>query len=198
MWKRDGACEKAKRQHAKVAKEALKENILKLWYWNTNGLSTLDKQLRIAEVMERESIDIMCLDEIHFRKGSNVSLAVFSDWTQYYMERGYVDKHGGGKMILVSNRVNHIMWEPQGGDAWKNNERGWVLVHNKGVRIAGCTVYMAAEVSTNTGNKDWNDQMYGHLTAEVQSLTRDGYKIMILGDMNGHIGNAYDGIPGNH
>ena len=57
---------------------------------------------------------------------------------------------------------------------------------------------MAAEVSTNTGYKDWNDQMYGHLTAEVQSLTRDGYKIMIIGDMKGHIGNAHDGIPDNH
>ena len=81
------------------------------------------------------------------------------------MERGYVDKHGGGKMILVSNRVIHIRWDPQGGDAWVSNERGWVLVHNKEARIAVCTVYLAAEVSSNTGYKDWNDQIYGHLTA---------------------------------
>ena len=57
---------KTERTSPPSGKKALKEDTLKLCYWNTNGLSTLDKQLRIAEVMERESIDIKCLDETHF------------------------------------------------------------------------------------------------------------------------------------
>ena len=39
--------------------------------------------------------------------------------------------------------------------------------------------------------------MYLMLTAEVQCLKQQGYKILGLGDMNGHIGNGPDGIEGN-
>ena len=55
---------------------------LKLCYWNCNVLSCVLKQQQIAEVMEEEQIDIMMVDETHFRLGANNDLSVFSPWTQ--------------------------------------------------------------------------------------------------------------------
>ena len=56
---------------------------LKLCYWNCNGLSCVLKQQQIAEEMDEEQIDVMMVDETHFRLGSNNDLSVFGPWTQY-------------------------------------------------------------------------------------------------------------------
>ena len=40
------------------------------------------------------------MDETHFWFGANNDLSIFSSWTQYYRERSYDDKNGGGKMRI--------------------------------------------------------------------------------------------------
>ena len=173
------------------------DQILKLCYWNCNGLGCVIKQQQIKDAMEENHIDIMFADETHFRQGANNDLSVFKPWTQYYKERGFGEKNGGGKMILVSNRINHMPWVPDKVPTWVENERSWIRVHNQGMRLAVCTVYMAAEVIGNTAYQDWNISLYGYLSNEIRALESEGYGCILMGDFNGHIGCPPDGIEGN-
>ena len=168
---------------------------LKLCYWNCNGLGCVLKQQEIAEVMEEEQIDLMFVDETHFRFDANNDLSVFSPWTQYYRERNYGDKNGGGKMVLVSDRIIHSPWSPVNTEPWVDNERTWIIIHN--LHLAICSVYMAAEVASSTAYKDWNRELYGCIGNEISSLEQDGYGCIVIGDFNAHIGDAPEGIPGN-
>ena len=168
---------------------------LKLCYWNCNGLGCVLKQQQIAEVMEGEQIDLMLVDETHFRFGANNDLSAFSPWTQYYRERNFGDKNGGGKMVLISDRIVHSPWSPENTEPWVENERTWIIIHN--LRLAICSVYMAAEVAGGTTYKDWNRELYGCIGNEISSLEQDGYGCIVIGDFNAHIGDAPEGIPGN-
>ena len=76
-------------------------------------------------------------------------------------------------MILVSNRIIHMPWVPDKVPTWVENERSWIRVHNQGMRLAVCTVYMAAEVIGNTAYQDWNISLYGYLSNEIRARVRD-------------------------
>ena len=72
-----------------------------------------------------------------------------------------------------------------------------MLIHNNDCKIAVCSVYMAAEV---TGNRDfvtWNDCLYSSIQGELRGLELKGYKCMIIGDLNAHVGVPLEGIEGN-
>ena len=59
------------------------EFVVKLCYWNANGICSLKNQWKhshIAEVMKSEAIDIMMVDETHLRYNNQVDLSVFSGW----------------------------------------------------------------------------------------------------------------------
>ena len=115
-----------------------------------------------------------------------------------YLERGMGLKKGGGKLILRSERLNCLIWNPEvEGSDWICSERVWVLVHNNNCKLAICSVYMAAEVTANNEFMAWIDTMYEALQGEVRSRTKDGYLCMIVGDMNAHVGSTPDGIEGN-
>ena len=146
---------------------------LKVTYWNCNGLSCAIKQQQIQDVMEEEMRDIMFVEETHFRESANNDLSAFRQWTQCYKERKFGEKIGSGKMILISNRVNHSQWVPDGAPEWIDNIRNWVRVHNRGMRLA-VSVYLAFEVIGNTAYQDWNMMMYGHLLNQVQCLESEG------------------------
>ena len=173
------------------------DQTLKLCYWNCNGLGCVIKQQQIKDAMEEEQIDIMFVDKTHFRQGANNDLSVFKPWTQYYKERGLGEKNGGGKIILVANRINHMPWVPDKAPAWVKNECSWIRVHNQGMRLAICTVYMAVEIIENTAYQDWNIALYGYLANEIRALESEGYGCILMGDFSGHVGCPPKGIEGN-
>ena len=173
------------------------DQTLKLCYWNCNGLGCVIKQQQIKDAMEEEQIDIMFVDKTHFRQGANNDLSVFKPWTQYYKERGLGEKNGGGKIILVANRINHMPRVPDKAPAWVKNECSWIRVHNQGMRLAICTVYMAAEIIENTAYQDWNIALYGYLANEIRALQSEGYGCILMGDFSGHVGCPPKGIEGN-
>ena len=156
MRQRSASRAKAWLKKKKVLPEATTP--LRLCYWNCNGLGCVLKQQQIAEVMEGEQIDLMLVDETHFRFSANNDLSAFSPSTQYYRERNYGDKNGRGKMVLVSDRIVHSPWSPENAAPWVENERTWIIIHN--LRLAICLVYMAAEVAGATSYKDWNREPY--------------------------------------
>jgi len=133
------------------------------------------KQQQIKDAMEEERIDIMFVDETHFRQGANNDLSVFKP--QYYKEQGFGEKNGGGKMILVSNRINHMPWVPDKMLTWVENV-------GSGMRLAVCTVYMATGVIGNTAYQDWNISLYRYLANEIRALESEGNGCILMGDFN--------------
>ena len=59
-----------------------------------------------------------------------------------------------------------------------------------------CTVYVACQYEDDR-NSNWNQILYSCLREEQAELRGKGYRILIIGDMNGHIGCDNVGIAGN-
>ena len=49
----------------------------------------------------------------------------------------------------------------------------------------------------NNDYKTWNDMIYAELDRELEVLENDGYKCVIVGDLNAHVGLPPQGIEGN-
>ena len=59
---------------------------------------------------------------------------------------------------------------------------------------------MVAEVLSKKDFSSWNDIIYSHIQSELALLEGEGYKCIIIGDMNAHIGSPTEsriGISGN-
>ena len=197
--KRAGARAKRLRLRSKPASEQATTGFnLKLAYWNCNGISSLSKQQEIVDALNSKELDLVFIDETHLRKGTNVDMSVFAPWSPIFTERDFNMKTGGGKLILKSDRVNCSEWTTTGTDNdWINSERSWLLVHSGGCKLAICSVYMAAEVTANNDFVAWNDCLYSSIQGELKGFQQTGYKCMIIGDMNAHVGDMPEGIVGN-
>ena len=182
----------------KMSKSGSNGGILKCVYWNANGLHCLCKQQELIDLMEQELLDVVMVDETHFKKNSNLDLSAFDVYSPICIERGFGDKQGGGKMVLFSKKFQTIKWLPSiDENEWVNNERVWILIQNSLCKVAICSVYMACESPINPGFKTWNDIIYSEIGKELKILEKDGYKCAIVGDLNAHVGVPPRGIEGN-
>lgn len=46
--------------------------------------------------------------------------------------------------------------------------------------------------------KAWNTELYVMIQNEMETIKNEGFNCIILGDLNGHVGNDDQGIEGNH
>ena len=72
-----------------LKKSGSNANILKCVYWNANGMHCLCKQQEVIDLMETESIDLLMIDETHFKKDSNIDLTAFSNYSPIFIERNF-------------------------------------------------------------------------------------------------------------
>ena len=172
---------------------------IKLAYWNANGLqSNLEKKINILEAIEKEDLDIVFVSETHLRMGNQEDLSVFNGLNIITRERMQMDKGGGGLMAIVKPTLNFLEWEPQEQQFPEiAKEKLWILIHEGIDKIAVCAVYLAAQVPGTADFVDWNTKLYSVLQIEMRVLMEKGYKCLLVGDFNGHIGNGLDGIEGN-
>ena len=112
MGKTNGARAKAHRLGLAAAK-AVMSTPLRICYWNCNGIASLCKQQEIADAMERERLDLLFVDETHLKRGSNEDMSLIDPWNPIYLERGMGLKKGGGKLVLRSERLNCLIWNPE-------------------------------------------------------------------------------------
>ena len=79
-----------------------------------------------------------------------------------------------------------------------NNERVWVTVDSLQSRTAILAVYVGCQYPDDR-NAEWNENLYLVLRQEVTKLRSEGYRIVFLGDMNGHVGSVLgQGVVGNN
>ena len=174
-------------------------NSIAIGFWNANGFKSQQKQEDVMDIMRSSGTDLFCIVETHMRKGANEDMSTLSGVKIHSKERGFVDKKGGGIMVLAEEGLNHIPWEHQ-DDLFPElaTEKQWILIHEGGVKLAVCFVYVAAEVAGTEGFKEWNVKLYASLQKDWDFLIRVGYECLLLGDLNGHVGNGGNGIEGNH
>ena len=170
---------------------------INLVHWNINGLLRDDNIEHLAEVLVSENIDICLLNETHLKYGYNDDLSAFNPFTVYSKERTFGSKKGGGIMTIVRPGLNHSRWDP--GLVmfpYLDAERAWILIHEGDSKIAVCAVYCAAEVLD--GNcRAWNFDLFAMIKYEIETIKADGFECLIVGDLNGHVGNDNEGIPNN-
>ena len=113
------------------------------------------------------------------------------------------DRDGGG--IAVYTRMSEgILFKQHKPDiaeqdnAFVNSERIWVTVQSQSSKTAICGLYLGCQYGDDRyGN--WNDTIYQVVQQEAFALRSQGFRIVYLGDFNGHIGNnpRDGGILGN-
>ena len=113
------------------------------------------------------------------------------------------DRNGGGILVytriaegLVFKEHNPEIVNP--AHSFVNNERKWVKIDSINSKTALCGVYMGFQSSTDKHGL-WNDSIYEVLCSEISDLKKDGYRILMLGDFNGHVGReGVHGVNGNN
>ena len=136
-------------------------------------------------------VDVCLIDETHLILGN-----AGPQWV-YSKARLILEKKGRGKLMIIRNGINHMVWKP--GlvmHPYLNSERAWILIHENNAKIAIWSVYMAAEVLYNEFLV-WNKELNAMIKVEMETIQHKGYKVILIGDFNGHVGNDEDGITGN-
>ena len=189
--------EKEKQRRLKNARTI--NDLITIGFWNANGFKSQQKQEDVMGIMRSSRTDLFCIVETHMRKGANEDMSALSGVKVHSKERGFVDKKGGGIIVLAEGGLNHIHWEHQ-EELFPElaTEKQWILIHEGGVKLAVCFVYVAAEVAGTEGFKEWNVKLYASLQKDWDFLIRLGYECLMLGDLNGHVGDGVNEIEGNH
>ena len=148
--------------------------------------------------MINEDLDILFISETHLRAGNQEDLSMLTEYNMITMGRSYGEKGGGGMMAVTNPNLNYMIWESTDERCPElSKEKMWILIHEGNSKGVVGAVYMAAQVPDNDAFIDWNMKLYGMLEHDMRTLSQKGYKCIILGDFNGHVGNGENGILDN-
>ena len=73
-------------------------------------------------------------------------------------------------------------------------ERQWYVLTLRNTRYAIVNTYLAFE---NIKNREWNEDLVGMLSKEALTMQLDGFKVIIVGDLNAKLGNDFKGALRN-
>ena len=181
----------------------VKQN-LSIGLLNVDGYSEQAKW-DIGKTLERKSPDLCIILETK-RRREEIAMPV--DFEGYdVLERRRSDAagdKGGGGILMYTRNTNGLDFKeykpkvlnPDHG--FVNNERMWVTIDSLRQKTAICGVYMGFQANDDR-HGEWNDIIYQVLRSEVRDLRQAGYRVILKGDFNGHVGNIINkGIVGNH
>ena len=181
---------------------ACKENELTIMNLNANGLSETSVH-DLINAAEARNVKVIAVTESHFRLEQNIIHHDIPGFNKFEARRSNVseDKVGGGIVIycrtdgplfkLHSPAIKNPM------SAFVNNERLWVLCETQSYKTAICCVYMGCHYDDGR-HEVWNQLIYATISEEQNDLRRKGFRVCIVGDLNGHIGAVPGiGIAGN-
>ena len=144
----------------------------------------------LLETKRRLEDDCLCLDVPGY------------DVTEHRRSDLAGDKGGGG-LALFTRKVDGLVFKDYDPDldpdhAFVRSERAWKTVQSVQGKTVICSVYAGFQAPDDRHGY-WNESLYSVLKAEVATLRRDGYRVVLLGDFNCHVGDTEGvGIAGNH
>lgn len=190
---------------AKPKESALdRRKFVRLGCLNVNGWSEQSK-FDVLAAIEAKNIDVFSLVETHARREDKETLKIPGfEVFQCKRQEATRDKKGGGIACLVrkSTGVKFKKLSPNIPRAdlnYVSNERLWITYQSQHGKTAICTVYLGFNASDGR-HLNWNKGILEVLTEEVRDLRESGYRVILQGDFNSHVGAdlQHGGIPGNH
>ena len=176
---------------------------LKTCFLNVDGLNDVTFE-DIKNTVDLKKPDMVFLVETKRRCESTNNDINIPDYTLHEACRSDIanDKDGGGIAVFtkVSDGIVFKRYTPDIPDphaAFVANERVWITVESQACKTAVCGLYMGCQFGDDR-NCDWNNTIYQTLQHESFALRSKGYRVVFLGDFNGHVGdNIGEGVPGN-
>lgn len=177
---------------------------LKLGMLNVDGC-TRDTFADVKDVLLRKKMDMCILLETKRRiEEDDDSLAIPGyDLTEVRRSDMAGDKGGGG-ICFYMRKADGLLFGDYDPDildpdhAFVRNERVWKTVESLHGKTAVCAVYAGFQAPDDR-NQYWNDSLYSVLRTEVADLRKRGFRVVLMGDFNGHVGNCPNGgIVGNN
>ena len=196
---------KSKIQQRAGLEEGSKKSALKIGLLNVDHLSMASFHDVVATIQTEEPDVVFLLETFRTVEDSHedVDIPQYKSFEALRSEAAE-DKAGGGIIAFckTSEGLNMSRYEPEidtPDEQFVKNERIWVTVQNDlKKKTAICGVYMACQTSGDE-YREWNELMYSRLRKEVASLQTKGFRVVMIGDFNGWVGNnlGEGGIPGN-
>ena len=171
---------------------------------NVEGWSEQSK-LDVLSAIEAKNLDIFSLLETKKRVEDKAKLKIPGfDIFECRREDARNDKKGGGIACLVRKSSGVLVKEhlPDIGQPelkYVSAERLWLTYGSQQGKTALCTVYLGFN-HTDDRHLKWNEGIFTVLSDEIRDLRERGFRILLQGDFNCHVGSnlAQGGIPGNN
>ena len=198
---------KMRNKHAKLRESfgtIQTKNVLRCSLLNVNGLSEASLA-NVETVVGSEKPDIVILLETKRRaeeSGIDISVPGYSVH-ESRRSNNAGDRDGGG-IAVYTKLGDGIIFKHHQPDihnqahAFVNSERLWITLDSRTSKTAVCGLYLGCQYSDDR-HGTWNDAIYTVIQQEAFTLRSKGYRVLYLGDFNGHVGNnpLHGGIPGN-
>ena len=198
-----GETQKKRKQFVTRAGFDQKDNLL-LGLINCDGLSTAT-WLEIKSSVELRHLDLVFILETKRREEEVREPLDIAGYVSIENLRSNEneDKGGGGIAVLCKQKDGLVfsVYNPDITDKqcmFVRKERQWVVITSEVRKTAVCGLYLGCQNSSDSHGL-WNDLIYLQVQSEIIKLRQDGFRIILLGDFNAHIGAVLgQGIPGNH
>ena len=179
-----------------------RRRLLRLGCLNADGWKQ-QTEFDVLAAIEAKNLDVFSVNETHFRKGDKKLKVPGFTVFECRRDEGRHDKKGGGVACLVRNSMGVVFkkFSPQISKPALNyvdSERLWVTYQSQQGKSAICSLYLGFNAGDGR-HEAWNRGIYEVLSEEVRELRSQGYRIIMMGDFNSHVGSVLElgGIPGN-
>ena len=168
-----------------------------LGFLNTNGWNATKKD-DIERAMAEKNLDVFSIAETKKMVGEK---KIKIEGCRVFETRRETMSGGLACAVRESVGVSFSQHSPTISNpdlAYVDYERLWVKYSSDKGKSAICTTYLGFQAADNR-HYEWNVGIYKVLAEEIRNLRGDGYRVILMGDFNGWIGNIPEdgGIPGN-
>lgn len=180
-----------------------RRKFLRIGSLNADGWSQ-QTEFDILAAIESKNLDVFSVTETHFRKGDkNLKIPGFTVF-ENRRDGARHDKKGGGVACLVRKslgvafkKFSPVISKPELN--YVDTERLWVTYQSQQGKSAICSLYLGFNAGDRR-HEAWNRGIYEVLSEEIMELRSKGFRIILQGDFNAHVGSVLEegGIPGNH
>ena len=172
-------------------------------FLNINGI-TQHSLIEAENTMRSKDLTIALLVETKICLEQDLNDLNIPGYKHFQIRRSDAEhqKQGGGLIAYMKSTITTTYEIPINNIEEKElqyvqTERGWILSKNFKTTTATCFIY-AGYQNTENSNYSWNEGIYKIISKEQTNYQNMGYRVLIIGDLNGHIGNQKDGIRNNN
>ena len=157
-----------------------------IMYANCRGIK--GKMVSLKEIVEKESPDIIVLNETMYKNNEETKLKAYKSYTNNRENRS-----GGGIEIMVRNCVQNRTVKVSEGN--EDIEELTVRTETRKRALNIISLYGKIE---GRESKDKINNQFSHLEELIQHIEKAGEDYILIGDLNAKIGNKENGIKGNN